>query len=193
MSPSRRPPRPLAPERAWSYALWLLGRQAYTASELRDRLARRGLDPDRCAETVARLQELRLLDDRAFAEAYVRRRRDERGRLALGAELRRKGVEEALIEGVLAGGDDDPGLGDAQQLEAASALLARHAWRFAGRPAGEPPEDGGTAEAAGDAGREARLDLRRRRARAAAFLARRGFAPDVVSEALGRAFHEPDD
>jgi regulatory protein len=139
LSAFRRAPRPLAPERAWSYALWLLGRQAYTASELTDRLARRGLDPALCAETVARLQELRLLDDRAFAESYVRRRRDERGRLALRTELRRKGVEEALIEGVLAGDDEDPGLDDEQQLEAASVLLAKHAWRFAGGRRATPP------------------------------------------------------
>ena len=192
MSAFRRAPRPLAPERAWSYALWLLGRQAYTASELTDRLARRGLDPALCAETVARLQELRLLDDRAFAESYVRRRRDERGRLALRAELRRKGVEEALIEGVLTGDDDDPGLDDQQQLEAASVLLAKHAWRFAGRPAGDAPD--GDAPAGGrDAGRDAGLDHQRRRARAAAFLARRGFAPDVVSEALARTFRDTDD
>jgi len=160
---------------------------------LSDRLARRGLDATLCAETVARLQELRLLDARAFAEAYVRRRREERGRLALRAELRRKGVEEALIEGVLAGDDDEPGLGDAQQLEAASALLARHAWRFTGRPSGEPSEDARTAADAEDGGRGARLDRQRRRARAAAFLARRGFAPDVVSEAVGLAFRDPDD
>ncbi|MBW6456608.1 MAG: recombination regulator RecX [Trueperaceae bacterium] len=193
LSPSRRPPRPLAPERAWSYALWLLGRQAYTASELGDRLARRGLDPALCVETVARLQELQLLDDRAFAASFVRRRRDERGRLALRADLRRKGIDEALIERVLAGDDDDPGLSDEQQLTAATALLAKHAWRFAGRPA--PAEPRGDAEdgAAGDGGRDPRLDRQRSRARAAAFLARRGFTPGVVSEALALAFRDPDD
>jgi SOS response regulatory protein OraA/RecX len=138
------PTAPLAPERAWDYALWLLGRQAYTASEVARAAARRGWTP-RCApRRVARLQELRLLDDRAYAEAYVRRRRDERGRLALRTELRRKGVAEALVEGVLAGDDDDPGLDDDQQLRAAAALLAKHAWRFEGRP-------GAAASGAGDA------------------------------------------
>lgn len=126
----------------------------------------------------------------------MRRRRDERGRLALRAELRRKGVEEALIEGVLDGDDEDPGLGDEQQLEAASALLAKHAWRFAsriaGRTAGDAPD--GDAPAGGrDAGRDAGLDRQRRRARAAAFLARRGFTPDVVSEALALTFRDTDD
>jgi len=127
---------------------------------------------------------LRLLDDRAFAEAYVRRRRDERGRLALRTELRRKGIDEALIDRVLAADDEDPGLSDEQQREAASALLTKHAWRFAGRPAGDAPDGDVT---------DARLERQRRRARAAGFLARRGFAPDVVSEALALAFPDPYD
>ena len=183
----------MAPERAWSYALWLLGRQAYTASELAERLARRGLDPALCAETVTRLRELRLLDDRSFAEAYVRRRRDERGRLALRTELRRKGVAEALVEGVLAGDDDEPGLDDDQQLQAAAALLAKHAWRFEGRPAAAATSGTGDAPTADPDPRAAALDRQRRRARAASFLARRGFTPDIVSGALAHGFDEPDD
>jgi SOS response regulatory protein OraA/RecX len=183
----------LAPERAWSYALWLLGRQAYTASEIAERLARRGLDPALCEETVARLQELRLLDDRSYAESYVRRRRDERGRLALRTELRRKGVAEALVEGVLAGDDDEPGLDDDQQLKAAAALLAKHAWRFEGRPAAASTSATGDPPTGDPDPRAAALDRRRRRARAASFLARRGFTPDVVSAALAHGFGEPDD
>ena len=155
-------------------------------------MARRGLDPALCAETVARLQELRLLDDRSYAEAYVRRRRDERGRLALRAELRRKGVAEALVEGVLAGDDDDLGLDDTQQLRAAAALLAKHAWRFEGRP-GAAASGAGDALAADPDPGAAALDLRRRRARAASFLARRGFTPDIVSSALAHAFSDRDD
>ncbi len=134
---------------------------------------------------------MRLLDDRAFAEAYVRRRRDERGRLALRTELRRKGVDEALVEDVLAGDDDDRGLDDDQQLAAASALLAKQAWRFAVRPSGDAP-DAGAPDGAAPADGGARLERQRRRARAAAFLARRGFTPEVVGEALALAFRDDD-
>jgi len=180
----RRPPTPLDPERAWDFALRLLGRQAYTAAEVVDRLRRRGLDPERAGRIVARLQELGLLDDRAYAVAFVQRRGDERGRNALRSELRRKGVAEALVEGALDGGDDRPALDDAQQAGAAAALLRKHAWRFAPRGHG--------AQAAAADEHTARHERQRLRARAAAFLARRGFAPDVVAEALAGSWGDDE-
>lgn len=189
----RRPPKPLAPERAWDYALWLLGRQAYTSSELAERLRRRGLEPELRERVVARLRELGLLDDRAYAAAYVRRRRGERGRHALRAELLRKGVAESLVEAALAGDGDEPPLDDRQQLDAAVALLTKHAWRFEASEA--PPEAAADNAAAADApdAADAANAQRRARARAIGFLARRGFAPDVASAALARAWGEERD
>lgn len=183
-----RAPRPLEAERAWDYALDLLARRAATAAEVAERLERRGVERARVDEIVARLVELRLLDDRAFAAAYLRRRRDQRGRHALRAELLRKGVGEEVVEGALRGEDDEVALDEDQQRAAAAALLAKHAWRFAPRPvapaAGATPPDAARADA----------DARRRaRARAAAFLARRGFAPDAVASAVAELPGDPDD
>jgi len=187
----RRPPKPLAPERAWDYALWLLGRQAYTSSELAERLRRRGLEPERRERVVARLRELGLLDDRAYAAAYVRRRREERGRHALRAELQRKGVAEPLVEAALAGDGDEPPLDDQQQVGVAVALLAKHAWRF---EAPETSPDAAAADTADAPDAAKAADAQRRaRARAMGFLARRGFAPDVASAALARAWGEERD
>lgn len=188
----RRPPKPLAPDRAWDYALWLLGRQAYTSSEVTERLRRRGLEPEVRERVVARLQELGLLDDRAYAAAYVRRRREERGRHALRAELLRKGVAESLVDAVLAGDADEPPLDDRQQLDAAVALLTKHAWRYqAGEASNEDAAD--SAEANAPDAADAANAQRRARARAMGFLARRGFAPAVASAALARAWGEERD
>ena len=164
MSERRRrgPPAPLAPERAWEYALQLLGRQAYSAAELERRLLRRSLDPEHAARVVARLIELRLLDDAGYAGAYVRSRRSAKGPIALRQELRRKGVDERHVEAALAEeGSDDP-------VATALALLQRNAWRYQGVACA----DDASAQAA--------------RRRALAFLARRGFEPDTASEALER-------
>ena len=163
----RRRPAPLTPERAWDYALWLLGRQAYSAAELERRLRRRQLSATESARVVARLQELHLLDDARYAEAYVHARRHARGVAALRHELRRKGVAEHHVESALGEA------GAADQVAVAAELLEAQAWRFA------------------DAGDDDPARARRGRARAGAFLARRGFAPDVVHEALERAW--PDD
>jgi regulatory protein len=131
---------------------------------VRERLRRRSLPEADTERVVARLLELKLLDDRSFAEAYVARRSSGRGRLALQQELRRKGVAPALIESALAT------QGGSEEGRAAVALLRKQAWRFTLTP------DADAAEAA------------RVRSRAYALLARRGFAPDAVHAAVDDLF-----
>jgi regulatory protein len=155
-----RPPRPLDPERAWEYALWLLGRQAMSAAEMRARLRRRSLPDAEADRVVARLEELGLLDDAAFAEGYVQNRAGRRGRLALRRELLAKGVAEATVEASLAERDET------SERAAARDLLAKQAWRFA-----EAHTDDATRAGAA-------------RSKAYALLARRGFAPEVARAAV---------
>jgi regulatory protein len=81
-----------------------------TRQQLAELLEKRGV-PDDAAETVLdRFTEVGLIDDAAFARAWVSSRQSGRGlaRRALSAELRAKGVEpEVAAEAVLAVGDDD--------------------------------------------------------------------------------------
>ena len=185
---------PLDPERAWTYLLDLLTRRDYTEAELRDRLHRRGLGDDDADVLLSRLRELGLADDARFTEQYVASRRRSRGRLALRAELRRKGVDEALVQREL-----DP-LSEAQQVAAASALLQRYAWRYqpgssdrraAGgkeRPPRQRVADPGGGSTGDEQGVASEVEDRRRalkeRARAFAFLARRGFTAAVATAAI---------
>lgn len=194
--------RPLAPEDAWDYLLDILGRQAYTTEELRRKLLRRGIEPDDAEALLRRLEAYDLVNDAQYAQLYVSSRKAQRGKHALRQGLRRKGVEEALVEGELAT------LPPEQQADAATALLRRFAWRYrprdeddrpevAGRSrrasrigalgAGSDPTDAEAADAeAADAERARHDRARRERARAFAFLARRGFASDVAALALER-------
>jgi regulatory protein len=162
VSPGRalRAPTPLDPDRAWDYALELLARRSMSAAEVRARLRRRSLPVGEADAVVAKLERLGLLDDRAFAEGYVRSRARERGRLALRRELQHKGVADDVADGALAPHDD------ADQASAARALLIKHAWRFA-----VAADDDARAEQS-------------RRARAYGLLARRGFPPDAVAAAV---------
>jgi regulatory protein len=81
-----------------------------TRSQLADLLAARDI-PDDAAETVLdRFTEVGLIDDAAFARAWVSSRQAGRGlaRRALSAELRAKGVDaEVVAEAVEAVDDDD--------------------------------------------------------------------------------------
>ena len=92
-----------------------------TRSQLADLLAARGI-PEDAAETVLdRFTEVGLIDDAAYARAWVSSRQAGRGlaRRALSAELRAKGIEpEVAAEAVEAVGDDD-------EREAARRLVDR--------------------------------------------------------------------
>lgn len=150
--------------------LLLLGRQSYTLAELRRKLERRGA-ADLADELLERLVELRLADDAVYSEQYVSSRKSARGKLTLAAELRRRGVEADLVS------NEVGKLTSAQQLDAAVGLLEKSAWRY--QPAAEP-----------DAGQNA-VDKRatsaarhRAKAKAFAFLARRGFDAETAAQAL---------
>ena len=170
----RRQRRPLTREGAWEYLLRVLARQSYTVAELRRKLKQREVPDETAAELLVRLQELRLVDDAIFAEQYVASRKDARGRMALGQELRRKGIAEELATQNLAT------LTAPQQLSAAIALLLKNAWRYQPQTAAD---DGDGAAASSDEF-AVRSALLKARARAMAFLARRGFTADVAVQAI---------
>lgn len=150
--------------RAVAYLLRLLSRRDYARAELDERMRRKEIDPDVRRAALERLAELDLLDDRRVAEGHVRGRVDRKGRLALAREMARRGLEEDVREVALAP------LDEAQQLAAARGVIAKNAWRFASG------------------------DRRKDRAKAATFLARRGFEGDVVRAAVDAwAAQLPDD
>jgi regulatory protein len=175
MSP-RAPAKPLTAERAIAYALDLLSRQSYSRQQLATRLLRRGLPEAATEGVLKRLEELALVDDPGYAAAYLRSRRERRGRVALRADLLRRGVDEAVVEAAL-GDDTEVPLDDAQQLAAACELLRKHAWRFPPSAAAGGPE-------------VERKGAARRRHRAMGFLARRGFSLSTASKAVVEAFGE---
>jgi regulatory protein len=128
-----------------------------SAAEVRRRLTGAGYREDLVAAAIERLAELGVLDDEAFARAWVesRDRARPRGERALRSELFRKGIDRQLIDDVLEQrGQTLPGA----DAEAAGRLLERHASALA------------------------RIsDPRVRRQRAYALLARNGFDPDVAA------------
>ncbi|WP_241844649.1 regulatory protein RecX [Kitasatospora sp. CB01950] len=108
-------------ERARDICLRLLTGAAKSRKQLADALRRKEI-PDEVAEQVlTRLEEVGLIDDAAFAEAWVESRHAVRGlsRRALAQELRTKGVTGESAERALLQVDAD------DESEAARALVAR--------------------------------------------------------------------
>jgi regulatory protein len=101
-----------------------------TRSELATALAKRGV-PEQAAVTVLdRFSEVGLIDDEAFAAAWVESRQRSRGlgRRALAAELRRKGIDDELAAQALATVSTD------DEVAAATALVARRLRSMQGLP-----------------------------------------------------------
>jgi len=85
---------------ARSIALRMLERQPRTRAELARGMARRGVPEDAATAVLDRFTEVGLIDDQAFASAWVDSRHSGRalGRRALSAELRRRGVEDETVK-----------------------------------------------------------------------------------------------
>jgi regulatory protein len=140
-----------------------------SVTEVRRRLARAGYRPELVQDAIDRLLELGFLDDEAFARTWVesRDRARPRGERAIRDELRLKGIDRATIDVVLEERHEAGG-GEADR-DAAERLIERNA-RSLARVA----------------------DLRQRRARAYALLARNGFDPDVCREVAARVVNVDD-
>lgn len=80
-----------------------------TRQQLADLLDRREVPEDAAATVLDRLVEVGLIDDEAFAQAWVTSRQSGRGlaRRALKAELRAKGVDDDVAATAVEAVDDD--------------------------------------------------------------------------------------
>ncbi|OBK75193.1 recombination regulator RecX [Mycobacterium sp. 1274761.0] len=91
-------------EQARNLCLRLLTVRARTRAELAAQLTKRGYPDDVSTQVLDRLAEVGLVDDAGFAEQWVRSRRLNagKGKRALAAELRTKGVDNDVISAALA-------------------------------------------------------------------------------------------
>ena len=105
-------------EKAHALCLRLLTVRARTRAELAGHLTKRGFPADAADAVLNRLEAVGLIDDEDFAEQWVRSRQVNagKGKRALAAELRTKGVEAELIAGVLDGIDAGAERSRAEQL-----------------------------------------------------------------------------
>lgn len=145
----------------------LLAERARSRAELARAMARRGVPDEVAAGLLVRYAEVGLVDDDAFAAAWVESRHRSRGlsRRALAAELSERGVDSETAAAGLATVDDDA------EREAARTLVRR---RLAATR---------------------HLDPLARQRRAASLLARKGYpsglALAVIREELARDGVDP--
>ncbi|MFF0464425.1 recombination regulator RecX [Streptomyces mexicanus] len=149
-------------ERARAICLRLLTGTPRTRKQLADALRKREIPDDVAEQVLSRFEEVGLIDDGAFADAWVESRHHGRGlaRRALAQELRTKGVDTTLI-------DEAVGRLDAEQEEAtARELVARKLRATRG------------------------LDRDKRLRRLAGMLARKGYSQGLALRVVRQALEE---
>ncbi|MEU0228307.1 recombination regulator RecX [Streptomyces sp. NPDC006284] len=108
-------------EQARAICLRLLTGTPRTRKQLADALRKREIPDDAAEEVLSRFEEVGLINDGAFADAWVESRHHGRGlaRRALARELRTKGVEPTLIDAAVSQLDSE------QEEETARDLVDR--------------------------------------------------------------------
>ena len=117
-------------EAARQICLRLLATAPRTRAQLATALRRRRVPEDVAEAVLGRFAEVRLIDDAAFAQAWVESRHHGRGlaRRALSAELRQRGVAAEQVRAAVGS------LGDKDELATARRLVAKRVEATRGRP-----------------------------------------------------------
>ncbi|MBO8192580.1 recombination regulator RecX [Streptomyces oryzae] len=149
-------------ERARAICLRLLTGTPRTRQQLADALRKREVPEEAAEEVLARFEDVGLIDDTAFAAAWVESRHHSRGlaRRALARELRTKGVDSAVIDEAVGRLDSD------REEETARALVERKLRSTRG------------------------LDRDKRLRRLAGMLARKGYSEGLALRVVRRALEE---
>ena len=94
------------------YGFKLVSKKLYTRRDFTEKLKAKEFDETVAGEVCARFAELGLIDDEAFARAYISdaAKLKQKGRRAISAELYRHGIDKTLIDELLDGFENPNGL-----------------------------------------------------------------------------------
>ena len=147
-------------ESVYQKALHFLSYRPRSTAEVRQNLNKRNVPEALIEATLERLQRSGLVNDEAFARAWVENRNEfrPRSKSALRMELRRKGLDDEVVQSVLAEGVDE------------EALALQAARKYVRRLEG--------------------LDRSEFRLKLSGFLSRRGFSYSIIAPAVSQVWQE---
>jgi len=147
-------------ESVYQKALHFLSYRPRSTAEVRQNLNKHNVPEALIAATLERLQCSGLVNDEAFARAWVENRSEfrPRSKSALKMELRRKGLDDEIVQSVLAEGVDE------------EALALQAARKYVRRLAG--------------------LERYGFRVKLSGFLARRGFSYSTIAPVVSQVWQE---
>ncbi|MCZ6633492.1 MAG: regulatory protein RecX [bacterium] len=150
-------------EKAKQVAFRLLSGRAYTRKEILGKLQDREFSKQAMDQTVADLERLGLIDDRAFAEKFVesRLRNRPQGRFMMARDLKRRGIPAEVIDSVL-----EAAYAELDAAEMALKLMQSRKNRYRG------------------------LERQKALSRMFGFLGRRGFDASVTRQVIEQVWRE---
>jgi len=118
-SPTKQPD---SAEHAYNYAIFLLGLSMRTEFEMRRKLETKGYNTEVIAQTVAKLYEEKLLNDRRYAEVYLNSLKEYRtfGFYGIKKKLIEKHLPKEIIDRLL-----EQELTPEQELKIGQKLVAK--------------------------------------------------------------------
>ncbi len=120
------------PKAAYEYSILLLSIRNYSKYELFQKLSRKGFDTTTVEQTLKRLTELGLLDDKKYTEFYIRSHQDNYSRRTMQQKLLQRGIAEECFQDIYAHMEDelgfDPELG--AMIKAVNSAIKKEAGRL---------------------------------------------------------------
>lgn len=147
-------------------AMRFLARRAHSAAELRRKLQQKKIEPRAIDAVIAHLRAIGLLDDEAFARAFIadRVRLKMEGKTKLAIELKKRGVAEPIVATLL----DELLPSDETELERAQEFAIKAASRLT------------------------RYDAATRKRRLIAQMMRKGFGYEIAKKVIAKVVDESD-
>lgn len=110
-------------EKAYDYALFLLGIKLRTEGELREKLKTKNYQLTTIDEVIQQLKDQRYINDHNYAEVYLENLKKYKnfGFYGIKKKLMEKRLPSQIIESVL-----NEGLGEEEELKIASRFLKNH-------------------------------------------------------------------
>ena len=103
----------------------LLGSRDYSEQRMREKLRDAGYPGSVVDNAVEKLRKAGYLDDRRFAQSYVRSHMRDRSRLRIMRDLAEKGISEPVIEEAFAAVGEEENVDDAQKEQVLGLLRKR--------------------------------------------------------------------
>lgn len=103
----------------------LLGSRDYSEQRMREKLRDAGYPGSVVDNAVEKLRKAGYLDDRRFAQSYVRSHMRDRSRLRIMRDLAEKGISEPVIEEAFAALGEEENVDDAQKEQVLRLLRKR--------------------------------------------------------------------